>query len=159
MKDSIRDSGRGETNQVQESGSIKAHSDTLHTNVVLPEPVTNGVAHPLMNESGYSLSSISLQKEKTPQCNISASPLNGFGSIKDSQRTASASAKGRLNGLPPTDDASSPSSLQENDFDALACELSNRAITCPHGKLDPEETRNTRVVSSVGDWCWVISIL
>lgn len=50
----------------------------------------------------------------------------------------------------PAEDASGDSNAAEGEFDPLACELNNRAITCPHGKLDPEETRNTRVISAVG---------
>jgi hypothetical protein len=147
-KESIRDSGRGEMAQVQEVEPTNAHLDTNQTKGI-PEPVTNGAAHPPIDESGYAVLSTSMQKENAPHSNASASPLNGLGLPKVSQSATSATAKGLVDGLPPTDYATSDSSIEESDFNALACELKNRAITCPHGMLDPEETRNTRVVSAV----------
>jgi hypothetical protein len=148
VKESIRDSGRGDMVPVQETGSTKAHFDTNQTKGN-PDPATNGAPHLPIEEFGNPLLCTSMEKEKASQSNIPASPLNGLGLTKGSQSAASAMAKGLADGRPSTDYASSASSLEESDLNALACELNNEAITCPHGKLDPEETRNTRVVSAV----------
>lgn len=151
-KETMKDSGRGETASAQKASSV--HSDDAKTRPdasinkgILPEALSNAVETSLEDGFMNSLGSISSLKEKARE--VVPLPLNGFGSTKSPSSTATAAEK-RISPAVIADACQSfGSSERDGEFDTLSCELKNRAIICPHGKLDPEQARNTRVVSAV----------
>lgn len=69
------------------------------------------------------------------------SVLNVFGKAENIEQAGTEAAKMET----------SPSTSKANDgvVDALVHAITNRAITCSHGKLDPGETQSIRVISAV----------
>jgi hypothetical protein len=89
-----------------------------------------------------------LAGEKEAEASLS-SVLNGFGTAENAKQSSA---------IITVDDASeearkeaSPYSSDPGDgvVDPLSHAITNKAITCAHGKLDPGETQNIRVISAV----------
>lgn len=70
------------------------------------------------------------------------SVLPGFGLTSNSEHPSTQEAV-------EVDDAPRASKNEESDSNPLVSDFKNKAIICPHGKLDPEETRNITVISAV----------
>lgn len=151
-KEKMKDSDKGETLSEPKQSSVhsddaKAHPDASTNKDTLPEALSTAVETSLEDGFENSLGGISTSREKAPE--VVPLPLNGFGSTKSPSSAATATEKKFSPAV--TFDAchSFGSNERDGESDTLLCELKNRAIICPHGKLDPEEARNTRVVSAV----------
>jgi hypothetical protein len=76
--------------------------------------------------------------------------LKGFGSTSNiEQPTATISQAESPQETAKVGGSPNPSHTETGDFNPLVYEFTNKAITCLHGKLDPEETDNIRVISAV----------
>lgn len=76
--------------------------------------------------------------------------LKGFGSTSNiEQPTATISQAESPQETAKVADSPNPSLTETGDFNPLVYEFTNKAITCLHGNLDPEETDNIRVISAV----------
>lgn len=118
-------------------------------------------------ENGEKAKSVELEGTKTTESDIqqvrngSAAPgtdangtqpsvLKGFGPTSNIEQPSATISQAE----PPQEaakvgDSPSPSNTENGDLNPLVHEFTNKAITCSHGKLDPEETDNIRVISAV----------
>ena len=159
--ETTRDSGRGETTATRTDGSKRKEPDRVHSGTTTVKESVSGAhsseAQTLPDEGRLnSLGNVSSAQEEA--CKLVSPPFegnphHGIGSTKSSSPAATTTEK-TISHASTAETCLSPCLSHEHvdshrEFETLACELRNQAITCRHGKLDPEESRNTRVVSAV----------